>query len=71
MAKTKVPVTRKKKQTSKAPTSMNASREAVQRAVEVMIGMGWTREFALEMLATQLHESLLSLRAYHAKKGGK
>jgi hypothetical protein len=50
---------------------MYASLEAVKRAADTLVGMGFDRVSALEILAAQLHENLLNLKAYLDKQGGK
>ena len=48
-----------------------ASLETVKRTAELLVGLGFDQVSALEIIAAQLHENLLELKAFIEKKGGK
>ena len=52
----------KKQRNPRVPTAREYSRDAVVRSVENLVGLGFTRDLAWEMIATQLHENLLQLK---------
>jgi len=69
-SKTKTITIKKKPSKTYPKTPLNASLEAVRRSADHLEGMGFTRVHALETIAAQLHENLLALKDFHAKKGG-